>query len=66
MVVSGLSMLFGKSVRLPNDGEATASLKNNNYPIGFRNTDSDRVKLFSGYNCAWISGEMRGENAPYV
>lgn len=66
MVVSQLTQLFGKSVRLPSKNEAIASLKNNNHLTGYRDADNGRIGRVGDIGYAWISGELFRENAPCI
>ena len=64
IVVSKLSKLFGKSVRLPYEDEAIESLKVNNHLTGFRNSCDDRIVNVDDEGDAWLSGETQDTCAP--
>lgn len=55
LVVSKLSELFGKTVRLPNQDEALMSLKDNNHLTGFRDAGNGAVGNVGRCGYAWIS-----------
>lgn len=56
VVVSKLSELFGKKVRLPMPEEAIASLKANFHHTGYRDADSGKVEFNGELGIAWIAG----------
>jgi hypothetical protein len=66
VVVSKLSELFGKQVRLPNKDEAIKSLKSNNHLTGYRDMKSDSIKSPKKYGYAWLSGSASDESAPFA
>lgn len=64
VIVSQLTLLFWRSVRLPNEDDVRQSLKENSYFTGNQFTLFPRPKDAGGYCCAWLFGGARGEFAP--
>ena len=65
LVVSHLSKLFGRVVRLPDEREAKTFLLHNEHLTGYYNPDSKTVMGTGNYGCVWIAND-NAKNLPMV